>query len=363
MPPKRNPAAVTCTTAQLVEDGTRLLEASKKWRMEIRSAEKAEKPMEVVTATVSCALDQLSTTQVNAIDKIKVNAERTRLATRGSEIANSLAEKAMGAASDAKKETSALAEKATKRFKELSIRTKSNLSHIQRLELARSENVVIAKGIPAMTRAGQKETQGDLRAAANAAFQATGAQGVTITYVRRLQRVKGDRGTAPPAMRISLSCLTDKLILYDAVKQKISQGIPVPYSFQNEIPKYALGLHKSLNKIAMEIRRMDRNIKTRVAMTKGDNWPVLTIKRRGETSYKPAAPELIETAKKSLNEAKKAARELAAAAAAPPPSVPQPGAAMDLRSADDDLLYDDVDMGADAAPAPTTKAGRTGMSQ
>ena len=47
----------------------------------------------------------------------------------------------------------------------------------------------------------------------------------------------------------------------------------------------------------MEIRKMDRRIKTRMGMGKGDHWPVLLIKRRGETAYKAAPKDLLDIAK------------------------------------------------------------------
>ena len=263
-----------------------------------------------------------------------------------------MAEKALSAATDARKETASMTELANKKLKERSLKTKSNLSHIQRLELARSENIVIAKGIPPCTSG--KETHEELRRVVDMAFQSTGARGITVTYIRRLQRVRGDNGSAPAALRISLSNLTDKLILFDAVKRRIESGGSVPYSFQNEIPKYALGMHKQLSKIAAEIRRMDNNVKTRVNMSKGDHWPSLAIKRRGETAYKPAPQGLIDTAKKTLNEAKKIAKAERQAAAPP---------AANSQNDDDDLLLEDMDMGVDEPPQPSGPAARAGMNR
>ena len=186
------------------------------------------------------------------------------------------------------------------------------------------------------------------------AFQSTGARGITVTYIRRLQRVRGDNGSAPAALRISLSSLTDKLILFDEVKRRIESGGSVPYSFQNEIPKYALGMHKQLSKIAAEIRRMDNNVKTRVNMSKGDHRPSLAIKRRGETAYKPGPQDLIDTAKKTLNEAKKVAKAECQAAARP---------ATNSQNDDDDLLLGDMDMGVEGPPQPSGPAARAGVSR
>ena len=190
-PTKRTlPAGTSCSTTQLVEEGNKLLELSKKWRMEIIGAMKAETPVLELSTTVASALDHLASAKVSAIDKIKTNAVGIKTAIRGTDLANVMAEKALSAATDARKETASLTELANKRLKELSLRTKSNLSHIQRLELARSENIVIAKGIPPCMNG--KETHEELRRVVDMAFQSTGARGITVTYIRRLQRVQRD---------------------------------------------------------------------------------------------------------------------------------------------------------------------------
>ena len=113
-------------------------------------------------------------------------------------------------------------------------------------------------------------------------------------------------------------------------------------------------MHKHLSKIAAEIRRMDNNVKTRVNMSKGDHWPSLAIKRRGETAYKPAPQDLIDTVKKMLNEAKKVAKAERQAAAPP---------AASSQNDDDDLLLEDMDMGVEEPPQPSGPAARAGMSR
>ena len=67
----------SCSTTQLVEEGNKLLELSKKWGMEIRGAMKAETTVLVLSTTVSSrcdTLDRLASAQVSAIDKTKTNA-------------------------------------------------------------------------------------------------------------------------------------------------------------------------------------------------------------------------------------------------------------------------------------------------
>ena len=187
---------------------------------------------------------------------------------------------------------------------ELELRTKSALSQIQRIELARSETTVIAKGITPTTN--QKETQEDLRKAFLQAIRMLNVQGINVQYARRLQRVRGDRLAAPPTMKVMLGSLAEKLKIYDAIRVAAQSGRDIPFEIQNEIPQYALGTHKQLNKIAHEIRDIDNGIKTRVTMMKGDQWPQIRMKRRGDKNYKPACKDLVEMAKQNLVKASKA---------------------------------------------------------
>ena len=85
--------------------------------------------------------------------------------------------------------------------------------------------------------------------------------------------MRGDRLAAPPTMKVMLGSLAEKLKIYDAIRVAAQSGRDIPFEIQNEIPQYALGTHKQLNKIAHEIREIDNGIKTRVTMMKGDQWP------------------------------------------------------------------------------------------
>ena len=87
-------------------------------------------------------------------------------------------------------------------------------------------------------------------------------------------------------------------------------------------------------------------------MSKGDHWPSLSIKHRGETTYKPAPQDLIDTAKKTLNEAKKVAKAERQAAAP---------AATNPQNDDHAPLLEDIYMGVKEPPRPSGPAARAGM--
>ena len=301
MPPKK---AVSQIAANASEEGIKLLEASKRWRNALREAERAEEPIEAVSAAVTVALDEVVTCQLSTLDKVNKAMTKSTSATKGSELATGLANKAMTLSQETHKAIMEHQEATTKQMKELSLQTKNALSHIQRLELANSETSILCKGILCLTEG--KESMDDMKRSMRQVFSRLGVEGVQVEHARRMQRVKGDRGRGPAALKIRVGSVAEKLRIYDALKRATSGGADVPFEFQNEVPSYALSTHKNLHKLAQEIRRIDSNIKTRVSMGKGDHWPTLRIKRRGEALYHTAATDLLELAKANIHKANKA---------------------------------------------------------
>lgn len=298
MPPVKK--ATTVTT----DESIKLLEASKKWRAELRRIELHEENLEPLVKTVAGALEDLVTTQVGTIEQVKSTGTTAKHAAKGADLAQEIAKKAVNLATENESKFTAAMQSANKRLQEMEIRGKAALSQLQKLELAQSESTIVAKGVGPMTLG--RESQEDMRRALNLAFQTLQVGGINIEYTKRLQRVKGDRGVNPPAMKVKLSNVTDKLRLYDAMKRATANGNNITYEFQNEVPRYALNSHKQQHRIAQEIRKIDKNLKTRVSMVKGEAWPQIRIKRRGEPVYKPAPKEFVEIAKQNLIRANKA---------------------------------------------------------
>ena len=73
--------------------------------------------------------------------------------------------------------------------------------------------------------------------------------------------------------------------LYESINDLIKKGASFEPSFTNEIPAYALNAHKHLSRIAAHMRRENRQIKTRVSILKGDTWPVISVKVKGQPTY------------------------------------------------------------------------------
>ena len=292
------------TTQNATDESIKLLEASKKWRAELRRIELQEENLEPLAKTVAGALEDIVTSQVGTIEQVKSLGTTAKHALKGADLAQEMAKKAVTMAVDNDKKFTAAMQATSKQMQDLEIRNKAAANQLQKLELAQTETTIIAKGVGPMTLG--KETQDDLKRALNLAFQSLNAGGIQVEYARRLQRVKGDRGVNPPAIKVKLSNVTDKLRLYEAMKRATADGNSVAYKFQNEVPAYALSSHKQLHKIAEEIRRIDKNLKTRVSTVKGEAWTQIRMKQRGEAVYKPATKELVEIARQNLIKASKA---------------------------------------------------------
>lgn len=330
------------------EESIKLLEASKRWRAEFKRIETGDKTLEALSRTINGALDDIVNAQVGAMEQLKIVGGTARLSAKGADLAQQMAKEAITKASENEAQIISNQEIADKHLRDLEARSKAAMSQIQKLELAKTETTIIAKGIGMMSLG--KESQDDLRRALNMAFQQLNVGNLEVQHARRMQRVKGDKGVAPAALKVKLTSVADKLKLYEAMRRMTSQGMNINYEFQNEVPPYALNSHKQLHKVALEIRKIDKKIKTRVSMVKGEAWPQLRIKRRGQAKYEQAPKELVDLARQNMIKAKKAL-------------------AADRRAQNESrILYEEEDMelGSNADPRPSgsaTAAGRTDQAE
>ena len=349
MPPKKTQlqAAAAAQAAANNQECIRLLEASKKWRADLRALEDSAEPIVDLTTTVEGALDELVTANVAVSDKVMAMGRKVNVATKGAEVANSTSNKALAMAQSATKDMAELAAANAAKIEELILNSKRSTEKIQRLELAQSETIILCKGVEAITT-NEHETQKEMRQAITHAFNSMNIRDVRIEHVRRMQRVHGDRGTAPPALRVRMGSVGDKLRVFEAMRRVTASGNhQVPYDFQNEVPKYALSTHKQLHKLSVEIRKIDKDIKTRVTMMKGELWPIITMKRKGESHYKAAPKELIDLARTNMHRNSKAVA-----------SIKRNNFGATNRNDDDDM---DQDPAPGASSGPAGAAGTTIM--
>ena len=84
---------------------------------------------------------------------------------------------------------------------------------------------------------------------------------------------------------MELGSTGDKRKLFEAILDHTKRGGSFEPTIHNKIPQYAIGSHKYLSRVASVMRHHDHDIKTLVAILKGDAWPSISIRGRGSTEY------------------------------------------------------------------------------
>ena len=286
-----------------------LLEASKKWRAEFKS-KPATTEVKALSQAVTGALDDLVAAQVHTLDQVKANMEAAANANAGADVANKLATHAAQDLDEIQEKLTEVAKesKEAKAVVEESIRRgKSNLTHIQILQLRDTETVLICRNIESLAQ-GREETYEEMEAAFKAVMDFMGVE-AKVNHIKRLQRVKGDTAKGPATMRVQLSCLGDKIKIFNAIEQLVKKKAKFSFTFHNEIPAYAMNAFKFLSKVAVEVRHMEPDTKTRVAIMKGDHWPTLVVKRQRMGKYKRIDDDAFELARAKYNAKTKEAAE------------------------------------------------------
>ena len=96
---------------------------------------------------------------------------------------------------------------------------------------------------------------------------------------------------------MELGSTGEKRKLFEAILDHTKRGGQFEPTIHNEIPQYAIGSHKYLSRVASVMRRHDRDIRTRVAILKGDTWPSISIRGRGSTGYSRLSDAAFDKAK------------------------------------------------------------------
>ena len=210
--------APTRKTAQTATDDTIIfLEASKKWKAELH-----EETLEPLAKTVAGALEDIVTSQVGTIEQMKTLGTSAKHALKGADLTQEMAKKVVTMATENDRKFTAAMQSTSKQMQELEIRSKATAMQQQKLKLTQTKTTIIAKGLRPMTLG--KASQDNLKRALNLAFQFLNAGRIQVEYSRLLQRVKRDRGVNPPALKVKLLNVTDKLRLYESLKRATADG-------------------------------------------------------------------------------------------------------------------------------------------
>ncbi len=185
-------------------------------------------------------------------------------------------------------------------------RSRTNLTTSQRMQLDRSQTSIIVRNVRQDVR---PETYPDTLRAFEKVTRHLRLNNIRVNYIRRLPAARGDRRQEPPALRVELSCLGDKIMIFSVMEKMIQDRVKIIYPISNEIPNYAMNGFKYLSRVATEVRRSDPDLKTRVLIARGDIMPTIVIRQRNETNYKKIPDVLLDTAKAEIQRQNKADAE------------------------------------------------------
>jgi len=313
----------------------RLCTEGKKWRIACKRAKEATNEKVAIAGisdTMVSAFDDL-TSAITYVSEAQADTEAlVNLHQAGLDLATTQHEQVLkdyGPLSD----RVTLIDKKIKELGDLERRIKNNTVANQRSDLDRSANVIIARNIRPIQTA-RKESYEDLEKAFLHSLKVIKMDKHThVNHIRRLQKSKDDKSNGPPLMRVVLGSAGEKRKLYDAVNNFIKAGNDFEPAFHNEVPQYALGQHRHLNKLAGHIRQQNPGVRTRISIQKGDLMPVIMIKGADDTQYRKLTDDELKQARAEFI----AARKEASASK---------------------LLYDDDRMDIDSASTTRAKATR-----
>ena len=132
--------------------------------------------------------------------------------------------------------------------------------------------------------------------------------GIKPTYIRRMPQAGRDRKD-PPAIKVTLLTIGDKVRIYNAFDAALKEHKTIPFGIANEIPQYALGSYKLQLKIAAEIRAKNPGVKTRVGIARNATWPAITVKGQGGNMFIKVDDKMFEDARMEVMQKQKKVNE------------------------------------------------------
>ena len=292
---------------------TRLVAQGKIWRATLNKVKTSKhEGVKELAGTVEEVVDEVTAGLIYCASETQKQSTRVDHLELGVATATQQAETVFEAQDVIKTEFNALElrlEEATKQNEALKKRVEHNTVVSHRAEMAKSANVVVCRNIRPV-KAGEESYEDIEKAFWMAIKPAKLERHLSINYIGRLQKAPSDHPDAPALIRVVLGSSGQKRKLYDSVNDLIKRGASFEPSFTNEIPAYALNAHKHLSRIAAHMRRENRQLKTRVSILKGDIWPVISIKVRGQPTYVKIKDEEMQSAREAYLKAAKRESEL-----------------------------------------------------
>ena len=112
----------------------------------------------------------------------------------------------------------------------------------------------------------------------DATMQKIMVNGVHPKLLQRMSKRKEVRSAHPPHMRVELQSLGHKVQIFYQVRAFRAHNNHTPsFSVASDIPRYALGRHNALQKIAVICRKRHSDLYTRVCI-RNTKWPELQVR-------------------------------------------------------------------------------------
>ena len=295
-----------------------LLKESQKWREEFSAIAKSKDPSAGVAKPLVNVVDGLCSTVHHALEQVEeLHSKKDRLAL-GLEQTSEMAASSLNDLGVAQKKIENLEEDHgnTKRLaNNTDRRCNRALNFIQQKQLDDSAKVIVLRGIPMTVK---KEGYLDLEAVFNQLMDSIRCVGIRPVYIRRMPQAGKDRRD-PPAVKVTLLTIGDKIRIYNAFDNALRQHKTLPFGISNEIPLYALGAYKHQLRIAAEVRAKYPGVKTRVGISRNATWPAITVREKGTKDFVKIDEKIFEEARalvlqkqKAINETKKERKREAA---------------------------------------------------
>ena len=152
----------------------------------------------------------------------------------------------------------------------------TSLTAAQDAQLAASTYCLVFKGIPLETK--ERETYRMLMTAFEQIMvEINLGRTIIPKSLRRITKRQEDKSDRPPHVRVELSSINHRIMIFDELKRLREAGANCSFSVAPDIPRYALKKHNALHKIAQIAREKHPTMYSRVSM--GNNkWPELQIR-------------------------------------------------------------------------------------
>ena len=295
-----------------------LLKEAQKWREEFALIAKSKDPTAMVAKPLVAMVDGVCSSVNHTMEKVEeIQKTQGRMAL-GMERTTGMATTALADLGEQQKKVEAIDgdHEATKKLAHSTDRRCNRaLNYVQKLQLENSAKVIVVRGIHQQAK---KEGYIELQQLIQQVFASINVVGIRPTYVRRMPQAGKDRKD-PPAVKIALQTVGDKITIYNAFDTALQAHKTLPFGISNEIPQYALGSYKHQQRIAAELRSKYPGTKTRVGIARNATWPTITVREKGTKHFVKIDEKIFEEARevvmqkqKALNESKKERKREAA---------------------------------------------------